>query len=872
MNYKQYCEAILLTEESQQEVFDRLKAAFPDQAEFNAYSSILNKFPSPAGKSMVVNALIRTRIERHQANVTPQQVKQIFDEFLQVQARGARIDLAKMTKDDRVNNPDEKDSQLFRAFTELIHQNAARIAAIDAAKLAKKSAVRIQKTEDEPTEDTKFPNAIYKDANVEVYQAKSPAQCAAYEASADSGICLKYPGHYWGTYRIPYQAAFYFIFPHSPHEHFVDIEDKRSRRKFLLVDYRLKGDAVWTYENNNMHHVPSLETIIQLFPFLKAPYDAGVFKKRPHEPEEVENYRKVESPVNDQTFLNFSPAVKDMYIANQHPLTDKQWMMLSKAQKAEAVNFSSNKDISDFQYEDIKKDNALIRRYIFIKKRGLENKINTGQFLRDGLTKHESAVLPDLMSSLTDVQKTTISKGLVKGMMEILTGQVKPKQDISGIYNLFKGQLLADPSMQTTETLSSIADILGGGKTASWKDLPSAVKKSVYGVAMDLFNANPTKMQNLIDDKIQRNISVLLQGLVDVPTEFQIKYFDKHKEELLQDKSFSDGLTASIEGHLVYGTEMTPWLKKYWQAYKKLYFADGEFMEKMKNDLQASLYSKDGSKYPDYKNMPVESKELFDILIDNIRKDPETMRIVEDTVYEMVLKNGKSMENINDWKTDSAGGTGVNEEFVKYYLEHAEQLKDWMTYKVIDTPPESIPPSLAPTIQARKDNVLENPVYKEKLEERLISDFVTKADTVFKWSGDRIKYWLKNFWDILSKHPEQVKIENGKEVKIPSLEKQLVNRVILEYGKDRTANPLYTGYGIPIEFYHKHEKEILSDPEAYRGLKQLIIEDLIWRNDPKATTEQVINSPEISAIQRDFYYKHKKEFPEEVVSVKNQGK
>jgi len=108
MNYKQYCEAILLTEESQQEVFDRLKMAFPDNAEFSVYSSILNAFPSPAGKAMVTNALIRTKMERHIAGITPQQTKEIFREYLLVQGRGARIDLAKMTKDDRVAHPDEK--------------------------------------------------------------------------------------------------------------------------------------------------------------------------------------------------------------------------------------------------------------------------------------------------------------------------------------------------------------------------------------------------------------------------------------------------------------------------------------------------------------------------------------------------------------------------------------------------------------------------------------------------------------------------------------------------------------------------------------------------------------------------------------------
>jgi len=710
-------------------------------------------------------------------------------------------------------------------------------------------------------EDTKFPNAIYKDEGIEVYQAKSPAQCAAYEASADSNICLKYPTHYWGTYRIPVhsQAAFYFVFPHSPNEYFIDVRDKTARRKFLLVDYRINGNAVWTYEDNSMHSVDTLEDVIRLFPFLKKAYDSGVFKKRPHEPEEVENYRKVESPVNDQQFYNFPPGVKDMYIANQHLLTDKQWMMLSDSQKGEYVNFCVDRDLSDFQYEDVKKISALIKRYLYIKKRALHQKISSAQFLRVGLTKHESSVLPGLMSSLNDVEKAKLSKGLVGGMKDILTGNVQPKQDISGIYNLFKGQLLSDPVMQTPETLRSIADILAGGKTAAWKSLSTEIKKSVYGVAMDLFNANPQKLQSLIDAGIQKNLHVLLQGLVDVPTEFQVKYFNDHEKKSLKDKEFSDGLTTSLEGNLIYGTGMQGWLKDFWNSHKKMYYAHKDFMDKMKSDFQVSLYSNNSSKYPDSKNMPPESKELFGLLINDIRKDPKTLEIVQETVYDMVLQKSKDMENINDWKTTGDGGNGVSEEFKRYYVEHADQLKSWMTYKVIDTPPESIPPSLAKTIDKYKSSVLADPFYKQKIEEKLISDFITKADTVFRWSGDRIKYWLVNFQNILDNHP--------------GLEKQLVDRMIIECGKDRTANPLYTGYGIPIEFYHKHERTILSDPEAYRGIKQMIIEDLIWRNNEKDTVEKVINDPkEISAIQKDFYYKHQDEFPEAVVSVENRGR
>jgi hypothetical protein len=861
MDYRKYCDAIFLTEENQKEVFERLHAVFPDESEFRIYSSILNLFPSLNAKSIIVTTLIRTNIERQKANINPAQTKIVYDEFIQIMRRNARIDLAKMLKDDRVEHPDEKDSKLFTNFTELIHQFVARLSATDAAKLQKKSAIRI----DKPGEDdisTKFSNPVYVDDNIEIYEAKSPGQCSAYEG--DSTICLRYPVHFWGSYRIPHAAAFYFIFPRSPNANIIDHRDKKTRHRFLLVDYREDGSGVWTYEDNHMNYVESINEILLLFPYLKKPFNEGKITKRPLAQDEKSNYIKVERVVDDQEFLNFSPILKDMYIANQHDLTDRQWTYLSRDQKNDYINFRMTRDLTDYQYNETKKDAGLIKRYIIIKQRSLRNKISTAQFLQVGLTKHESVVLPDLMGSLNNEQKSVISKGLVDGMKDILTGKVKPQQDISIIYNLFKGQLLSDPAMQTHDTLASIADILGGGKTSLWKGLNSDIKKSVYGVAMDLYRANPDKLQSLIDDSIHSNLSMLLQGLTDVPTEFQIKYFNDHEKELFKDKTFLDGLTQSLEGHLVYGTDFTGWLKTFWSDNKEMFFKSSVFMEKMKAEFQTSLYGKESGKPLDVDKMPVESQEIYNKIINDIRQDPTTMQIVEQTVHDMVFKQ-KDMDNINDWE--------VSEEFKRYYAEHSEYLKTWMTFKIIDTPPEAIPPALSKTIEKYKGLVLGNEKYKQSIEDRLISDFITKVDTSFRWSGERINYWLTNFWDILDRHT--------------GLEKQMLERIKSEYGKDRSANPWYTSYGLPFEFYKKHEVEILADPEAYRGLKTLVQDNLIWRNDQMAPTAKVVDEtisdipePTLSQIERDFYYAHRKDkdddgkpiFSEEKVSVANRGK
>ena len=53
----------------------------------------------------------------------------------------------------------------------------------------------------------------------------------------------------------------------------VDHRDKITRHRFLLVEYRLDGSAVWTYEDNHMNFVDSINEILRLFPYLKKPFD-----------------------------------------------------------------------------------------------------------------------------------------------------------------------------------------------------------------------------------------------------------------------------------------------------------------------------------------------------------------------------------------------------------------------------------------------------------------------------------------------------------------------------------------------------------------------------------------------------------------------
>lgn len=848
MEYREYWN-ILLNEENQKEVFERLNKAFPNEAEYGIYSAILNQFPSLNAKSIIASVLIRSRHERERANISPQQTQEAFTHLGELLKRNYKIDLAALLSKDKKDHPNDQESQLFTHFIELIHQGEAKIQAIDAKRLQKRSAVKIEKPagEEEDEIKTKFPNPIYTDDNVEIYDSRTPAACQAYEG--DSTICLKTPVHFWGSYRIPNASGFYFIFPKTPKNFFEDPAQRATRRRFLLVEVRKNGTCVWTFENNTMNQVSSINDILRLFPFLQAPAQQGIFKHREITPAEQENYIRTQNATDDNTFIQFSPAAKEMYIANQHKLSNRMWDSLSPDLKNEYVNVSLLHDLTDHQYEDVKKDPQLNKRYQVIKKRSLEGKIVSGRFDREGITKHEAAILPSLLAGMDENAKRQVTISLVNKMKAYLSGREVPQTDISGIYNLFKGQLLADPSMQTQELLQSVAEILGGSKTAQWKNLPPAVKESVYSVAMDLYNANPQKMQPIIDQSIRQNRGVLLQGLLDVPTEFQVKYFNEHRDELLNTAEFRDGLNQALMSHLVYGNILTGWLKNYWNAEKRNYLQNSEWMERLKETFQHMIYAKDGNKYPEYAQMPSDTKEIYNMLIEKVKNDPTTYPIAAQSVFDLVMNQHLDMNNVSEWP--------ISKEFKRFYAQHKVPLAREVTYKIIDNPPENIPPQLAAVVEEFKDSVLADPAYRNKVENRLLADFVNETASAFKWSGVRIDYWLQHFWDILKRHP--------------GAEEAMLKRVIKEYGKDRTANAWYTAYGLPFSFYQKHEKEILADPEAYKGLKQLVIDNLIWRNNPKASTAQAVKD-DLSEIERDFYTKHKREFPEEVVSTNNRGR
>jgi hypothetical protein len=848
IDYKLYCSKVLLTEETLDELMSRVQEAFPDPEDFKAHKAILDKFPNFGGKQIIAGLLIRTRFERKKGNITPEATLGLLEEFKKIQMAmtgpGQKIDLALLAKQDKTEHPDDKDSQLFEKLTMTVHEKIAILRDRAQKKLQKKS-VKVGGDEEEEEEILQFPNAdnVYADKNVEIYLTLSPGIISQIVNDPGS-ICTQRPGNYYG-YRFNDQATLYIVVPKIP--------ELRTKYRFLQFDIRPNGTVIVVDQRNqqasgtmmaqsrnpeeslqrNLSKVLTRSNWWDGFPELKNAIEKGVFKIIPIQANEKQYLDKIQNVVNDDVFKSFDYITKTAYIGFGWNLTNKQWDMIDGEQKNAYINSCSNKDLTPYQFEQIKHNAQLLKRYLAIKKRAVIQKIESGTFTSNAFTSHESIVLGDIMKTADPKIKSAITKGLTETIKKILAGGHTPTIDISGMYNLVKSEFLNNESIKDEAFLLSVAKLLAGEKSFQWKNVSPEILRSIYKISKDIYDTNPQKMDAVINNLIKKDPNILLQGLLSEPTHFQIQYFEKNKEELLSRKDFNDKLIGSIESNLVYGTEMTPWLKSYWNNNKKSYLSDEEFVKKLKYDLTTSLYGKtSGGHGLKIENASEESKEIYNLFIKDIQSDTnQIMEIVQKVIQDSVITGGANIYDVNNWD--------VSSDFKKFFAKHEPEIKTWLTYKLIDVPPDNIRPDLVKLIEEYKNITLTNPTYQKKIEDRLIHDIVDDENTDFRWSGTRIDYWIENFWAIINKNP--------------GLEEKILKRVIYEYGKNNAANPLYVEYCIPFEFYKKHKDKIVSNADAFRGLKNRIIDVLRWRNPKELTTAQVLKSSESSNVERDFY-------------------
>lgn len=867
ITYSDYCQKVLLTEETTEELMGRVQAAFPDPEDFKAHKAILDKFPNYGGKQIVTALLIRTRFERKRQNITPDQTWELLDEFRKIQMAmtgpGQKIDLALLAKQDKTEHPDDKDSKLFEKLTLIVHEKIA-ILRDRVLKKQQKKAVKVGGEEEEVKgkERLQFPNAddVYVDNNVEIYLTLSPGIIRQMVCDPDS-VCTQ-RSNYFG-YRFSRQATLYIVIPRTP--------ELRAKYRFLQFDLRPDGTVIVVdqrnqqgpgtiYPEDRSSPQESLksnlrQTLIRShwwtgFPELKDAVEKDVFKNVPIQTNERTLLEKIQEEVDNREFQSFDYITKTAYISYGHKLSDEQWNMVDNDQKNAYINASTDRDLTQYQFDQIKSNNQLIKRYLAIKKRTVISKIERGVFTREAFTPHESLVLGDILKTADPKIKEAITRGLIDNIKKALTGSAIPQLDISGMYNLVKPYLLKNPSIMDEQFLLSVAKLLAGEKSTSWRSVKPEVLQSIYAIAKDIYDVSPQKMDEVINDIIRKDSNVLLQGLLSQPTHFQSRYFDKNKDTLMANKDFSSKLDGAIESHLVYGTLMPVWLKSYWNDNKNAYLKDTDFVKKIKYNLTSALYGKiSESSGFNIDTAPEESKEIYNMFITDIRSDTkQIMEIVRTTLYDMVMSKDNDVNDVKNWT--------ITRDFKDFFTKHEKEIKSWLTYKLIDTPPEHVKPALAKLIGQYKDLVLSDPNYQTEIENKLVTDIVSNSGVAFRWSGDRIAYWMEHFWDIINKHP--------------GVEKALVERIKKEYGTDRSANAFYTEYGIPLDFYKRYENDILSDPEAKRGLKQKVVDQLQWRTPKEKTTEDAVKT-ELSPIERDFYNTHRNEFPESLISSDKKG-
>ena len=272
--------------------------------------------------------------------------------------------------------------------------------------------------------------AVYNKGGIEVFYADNPRACIKYKGSMPYSWCVARSdsSNMFYTYRFkPYEPAFYFVKDVKATEkelaaiakkggisggftnkyHFIVIQVPKN----LNPDDNETAQYIVTSANNDGDNQMSWNQIVEINPKLAGIKE--VLKPKPFTPEERAQHERFKKGLNDNEFrkLNYEDkkAYLDIYPTIAKPITTKQFLMLPEDLKNLYVSFGIGLD--DEQFESIKNNPKLVKRYAQISDRKLDTYLNVDGYTRKQLRMMytELIVLPDnriseYMSSLSKRQ------------------------------------------------------------------------------------------------------------------------------------------------------------------------------------------------------------------------------------------------------------------------------------------------------------------------------------------------------------------------------------------------------------------------------------------------------------------------------------
>jgi hypothetical protein len=258
--------------------------------------------------------------------------------------------------------------------------------------------------------------AVYNKNGVEVFYADNPRACIKYKGSMPYSWCVARSdsSNMFYTYRFkPYEPAFYFVKDvKATEKELASIAKKGSlsggftnKYHFFVIqvpknlnpDDNETPQYIVTSANNDGDNQMSWNQIIKISPKLAGIKE--VLKPKPFTEEERAQHERFKKGLNDNEFKNLSyedkKAYLDIYPTIARPITTKQFLMLPEDLKNLYVSFGIGLD--DEQFESIKNNPKLVKRYAQISDRKLDTYLNADGYTRKQLRMMytELIVLPD---------------------------------------------------------------------------------------------------------------------------------------------------------------------------------------------------------------------------------------------------------------------------------------------------------------------------------------------------------------------------------------------------------------------------------------------------------------------------------------------
>jgi hypothetical protein len=227
---------------------------------------------------------------------------------------------------------------------------------------------------------------IYKNSDIEIYYADSPRACIRYKGNKPYGWCVaRNTGNMFYNYRLsPLEPSFYFIkrikatekefsfwnlgktvfsgeFRDKWHFFVLQVLNNSSKKKYIITSAMNDGDKRVSWEK-----------ILEIAPELKG--KESLFVSKPLSPNEREKIKKYKGGISDEEFIKLPFKEKkyylSIYVNMDNKLNDFQFNNLPEELKNDYISYGVG--LSDAQFNSIKSEPKLIKRYIDITNRKYE--------------------------------------------------------------------------------------------------------------------------------------------------------------------------------------------------------------------------------------------------------------------------------------------------------------------------------------------------------------------------------------------------------------------------------------------------------------------------------------------------------------------